>query len=210
MAEDHASPYDTIWTWLSSAAVGFAIVCLLLLTTGSASIFPDPNAVVQNDHKVTVAFYGVLVGTAALSSLGFLALTYAKTPFAKQCVAWPKYQLLEGETRSVMVARLAFIGVLLPQVTGILVASIAYAKTSKIAAWNADVPLANGFVRSRLAAFRSDCPEQPCFRLAPLDGIPPFAHQWFITSDILVVLLLSCAIALWVVYAVRIARLRQN
>jgi hypothetical protein len=165
---------------------------------------------VQDDYKATVAFYGILLGTAALTGLGFLALTYAKTAFAERSFAWPKYQLLEGETRSVVVARLAFFGVLLPQVTNILVATIAYVKTSRIAAWNADIPLARGFFGSRLAAFRDSCAEQPCFRLAPLDGVAPFAHQWFLASDIVVAMFLSCALASWITYSVRAARLKPS
>ena len=201
------SPYEAIWTWLGSATVGFSVLSFLTLTTGSASYFPNTDALVQDDRKATVAYYGILVCAVALAALGIIAVAFARSKYARKGMTWPRFRVLEGKKRTPLIARVAFASVLLPPFGNVVASLIAYFKTSQIATWDAPTPLADGFLGSRMAAWGTDCSDQPCFRFAPKDGIEPFAHQWFFVSDMAVAIALLTAATFWGVFLTRVARM---
>lgn len=204
------SPYDSIWTWSGSTAASFSVLTFIFLATGSFSLFPNTDALVQNDLKATVAFYGLLVCTVSMAVLGVIAIVFSRSRFAQKRIPWPRFKIIEDEMRTPFVARLALFGVLFPPVINTIASAIAYYRTSHIARWNATNPLAADFVESRMIAMSVDCPKQPCFRFAARDGVEPSAHQWFLFSDILLVISFAAAVALWITFVQRVRRLNKT
>lgn len=198
------SPYDGLWTWAASATIGFGTFTFLILSTGAPSLVPSANALAQDDVKVVVAFWGALVCSGGLLALGLLATVFVRSGYARPGLLCPRFKLIEEKARSSIVAQVGLSATLLVPLATLLAALVAYADKSRVADWNATVPLDSGFLSSRLAALGTDCFQQPCFRMAPMDGESPFAHQWFSWSDpVLIVAILGALIA-WLVFARRV------
>ncbi|MDM0109840.1 hypothetical protein QTH97_33330 [Variovorax sp. J22R24] len=132
----------------------------------------------QDDVIVSVAYWGLLISTIGLAALGTIARRYKYMGYDRSGFAWPRFTLVEGDVRDGLAARGTFAVLTLVPLTGWIIALVAYSK-SRIALWNSPVPLSDGFISSRVAAIQAACEGQPCFRMHPIDGVPPFAMQWF-------------------------------
>ena len=196
-----ARSLDTAWTWIGSILFASCVAVWFFIRSGGTSFFPSANNVLQDDAVVSAAYWGLLISGAGLCVLGALALRFKKKGFHKSGFGWPRYTLLEGDVRDGLVARVAFLAVTIVPGATFVAALVAYSN-SRIALWNENVPLADGFIESRIAAFRSPCDDQPCFRMHPLDGVEPYAIQWFTwLNEPLVIVLFFIAIVVWLFWA---------
>lgn len=191
------SPYDNIWTWLAVATIGFSVATLVFLKTGSYSIFPTDDALVQDGAMVTVAFWGALICSAGLLGLGILAQRYAKSEHARSGPRWPRLAIVETKARDPFVARIALSVTLVVPLAATAASLYVYVTKSRISLWEATTSLAPGFFSSRTEALRYDCENSPCFRFHPKDGVAPFGQEWFWFSDALLLLLLLGCVVVW-------------
>ncbi|MEM9630382.1 MAG: hypothetical protein AAGA50_03590 [Pseudomonadota bacterium] len=202
------TPYDAIWTWLASAIIAYGALTFVFLSTGAMTLLPTDNAIKQDDVKVVVAFWGALICASGLTALGYLAIIFARSKYTQLGPPWPRLKLIEGKQRTPFVARVALLITVLIPLAAAIASVVAYLKNSQIAEWNATEPLELGFVSSRASALVTDCPEQPCFRMAPLDGVEPYSHQWFIWSDVFLASVILGALVAWLVFASVVLRAR--
>lgn len=191
------SPYDNIWSWLAVATIGFSVATFIFLRTGSYSIFPADDTLVQDDAMVTVAFWGALICSAGLLGLGILAQRYAKSEHARSGPGWPRLAKVETKARDPFVARIALSVTLVVPLAATAASLYVYVTKSRVSLWEATTSLAPGFFSSRAAALRYDCEDTPCFRFHPKDGLAPFAQEWFWFSDSLLLLLLASCVVVW-------------
>ena len=199
--ETDETPYDAIWTWVASATIAYGSLTFLYLSTGAPSLIPTAKAMMQDDVKVAAAFWGALVCSIGLTALGFLAIVFVRSKYARPGQIWPRLKLIEGKTRSPFVVRIALAVTLLTPLAAMAASLISYHKNSRISEWNATEPLGSGFLASRVAAYGTDCPSQPCFRMAPMDGVQPYSHQWFYWSDPVLFCATLGALVAWLVFA---------
>ena len=194
------TPFDALWSWLTTGTLSTAVVTFILLSMGHASVFGTGSPLSQTDVKVTIAYFGSLVCAGGLLTLGLIALRFLTSPEATQGIRWPRYTLLEGEVRRPDIARVALIVTLLVPAVTIYAALYRYLRDSKIACWDAKQPLASGFLASRIEALSTACPSPGMYRMVHRDGQVPDAVQWFVWSDLLLTLALIGAVVVWGLY----------
>lgn len=188
---------DTAWTWVGSTVTAVSVPLWLYIRSGTTFIIPRADATLQNDASITVAYWALLITAAGLAGLGAIALRYRRKAHRSASFGWPRFTLIESESRDTWVACGTFVAITIIPLA-VFIASIKRYSDSRIALWHAHSPIAEGFFGSRLAAWRTPCDEQPCFRVHPLDDQAPHAIQWITwLTDPLVVLITLCAIVLW-------------
>jgi hypothetical protein len=198
---DPTRSLDPIWTWLGSAIVGASALTAFYVRSGASSIFPGPDTGMQDDVVVSVAYWGLLISTSGLAALGAIASRYRSRGDDRDGFAWPRFTLIEADVRDPLVAKGALAALTLIPLLAWVICLVAYSK-SRIALWSAQLPLSDGFVSSRWAALQTACTNQPCFRMHPLDGVPPYAMQWFsYLNEPALVLLTAYAVYVWMRWA---------
>lgn len=195
------TPYDRIWSWVAGTTIAVGVASFLILSTGEPSLFPSAEVLVQDDAKVTVAFWGALISAGGLAALGGLALLFLRFEHCCGGPPWPRFTPLETELRSPIVATIALTVVCVVPVAALVACLSRYVSESRVAEWNSHVALAPGFLSSRLVAFQHHCSDQPCFRFMPKGDVEPFAQQWSVLSDGMLVAALTCALICWSLFA---------
>lgn len=165
--------------------------------------FPVGGGELQDDFVATVGYWGTLICLVGASAAGFLLNMHLKNRPANSVYAWPRLQFLEGVKRVKSIAYIAFCSVVVLLVGSLYVCLAAYLSLSRVALWNETEPLENGFIGSRVAAINHECATNPCFRFHELDGVAPFAHEWFWFSDAALAAFAVLAISSWSVFVFR-------
>lgn len=192
-----APSIEQAWTITGSALVGICIPIFIYLRSGSTSIFQSKDASPQDDAGISLAFWGIMLTSIGLVILGALALRYKRQGFGQDGFNWPRFSKVEGDARDGLVAGAVLAVFTLVPVSTLVGSLIVYSK-SRISLWDANLPLADGFITSRWAAVQTACNNEPCFRMHPLDGHPPDAIQWFTwINDPAIVVALGFAIFFW-------------
>ncbi len=194
------TPFDAIWSRLATGTLTTAIVTFTLLSMGQASVFGTGIPVTQDDFKINIAYFGAFFCTAGVCAMGLIALNFLKAPEATQGIQWPRHMLLESERRRLSIARCSLFIVLSVNTIAIYSALYRYMRDSKIACWDSSKPLAKGFFTSRIEAIFNphSCPGM--FRMIAKDGKEPYGVEWFLWSDLLLILILTLAITVWGLY----------
>lgn len=202
---------DLAWTWLGSAVAGASVLIGFFVRSGQTSIFPSSEVGgIQDDVAVSVAYWGLLVSAGGLAVLGALACRYASKGYGDDGFAWPRFTIVEHDVRDSLVAVASLVILALLPLVLLVMSTVVYSK-SQIALWNAHVPLADGFLSSRWAAVGTICMNQPCFRMHPLDGVKPYAMQWFTyLNEPLALALLAYAQYVWLRWAMAFRRPKRR
>jgi hypothetical protein len=117
---------------------------------------------------VSRGYWGLLLSLAVASLMVWVCALYVRAARTEGHAVTPPpnttFETKDGRSMlmtwgSTIVFALTFLG-------AIAVFGVRYGD-SRIHAWDARSPLADGFVSSRLDALRRGCPHQPCFSVAP-------------------------------------------
>ena len=195
------SPFDPAWTWVVSGTLSLACAAAFIVRGGGP--FPVGGGELQDDFVATVGYWGSLICLAGTSAAGFLLNMYFRKRATNSAYAWPRLQFLEGATRVKSIAFIGFYSVVFLFVGSLYVCLSAYLSLSRVSLWDETKPLENGFIRSRVAAMNHECAANPCFRFHELDGVAPFAHEWFWFSDAALLGFVVLTISTWSVFIIR-------
>lgn len=207
-AEDiEATPFDRAWSTLSSFLLATAITVFLLLTIGDAELFDNDISPLTDGGVVGTAYFGGLVlsvGLTALAGVGHAAVASANGPHSPP---WPRDRRFEDDdgprSQILAVASLIFV-VSLPLIV-IYVCCYKYITKSRIAPWDGPA-LQEEFWASRITALGYECGDvSACFRMYPSKGAP----EWFLWSDLVLLVLVLVAIGAWGTLAFRMRRRSQ-
>lgn len=200
------TPYDAIWTALTLATVTYAVGAFLYLRTGGLTLFPNADTKIDPGAAVSVGYWGAALCALMLACLGLLAFRYAGSAYAESGPPWPRLTKIENELRDPFIARTGFAGTLLVCVVTIYSSLYTYFSRSEVSLWDSKLPLADGFLGSRLAALAHDCSQTPCYRMHPVNDQHSSAHQWFWFTDILLIFVLLLSAFIWGLYLNRVCR----
>lgn len=192
------SPYDPAWTWVVSGTLSLACAAAFFIRGGGP--YPFGSGELQDDLVATVGYWGSLICLAGASASGFVLNIYFKNRAKNSEYAWPRLQFLEGPTRVKPIAFIGFYSTVLVFIGSFYTCISAYLSRSRISLWDATKPLGKDFIDSRIAAVNHDCTAKPCFRFHELDGVAPFAHEWFWFSDVALAVFFVLAISSWSVF----------
>lgn len=170
---------------------------------GGANIFGKD--IVSEAVQITMAGWGVLGFSLGLCGLSILGLIYIKRLVGRSSdTPWPPDTNFESEAnRDAFVSKLFLILYSTVPIISIIVGVIRYTD-SYISQWKSTTSLAQGFIQSRILAYRMGCQGPPCFRIHPENG-----HEYilYLTDGVLIISVVSSAILffIWII-AIRKAR----
>lgn len=195
--------YDTLWSWIAWSLIAFGCLVIVFLATGSRSIFPDENSLNQDDVKASAGLIGALGSSIGLAALGLILGSFVKSTESSRTFPWPRLEKVESKKRNALVAAIALALTIIVPVGSLTASLVVYVSKSEIADWDATTPLSDGFIGSRLTAIQTNCDSQPCFRISPKDSVPPFAFQWFVLSDVVLLVSVVFAVVAWSLWGYR-------
>lgn len=190
---DPARSLDAAWTWVGSVGIAGSVPLALYVRSGSMNLLGAPGPLAQDGARISAAYWGLLLTSLALAVLGAIAFRYRSSGFTGAGVPWPRFSLVEADSRDRWLARSSFFGLTIIPLATWFISLFAYSK-SRIALWDSRSALAEGFFSSRWEAIRASCTNQPCFRMHPTTD----AQQWFtFLNEFGVVLFVGGAFYFW-------------
>ncbi|MCJ2117020.1 hypothetical protein MKK65_10635 [Methylobacterium sp. J-001] len=167
-------PLAKLWTWAGHAFVPLAIGWAFYVRGGLDTAPPPLGALVSR------GYWGLLLSLVVASLMIWVCALYVRAARAEgHAVTPPPNTTFEtANGRSMLMTWGSTIVFALTILGAIAVFGVRYGD-SRIHAWDARKPLADGFLSSRLEAHRHGCAHQPCYAVAsrmddagkPLGGV---------------------------------------
>ncbi len=193
-----------LWTKLGEFLV-LSSLPFIFFIRGGANIFRKDiaSAAVQ----ITMAGWGVLGFSLGLCGLSILGLIYIKRSGGGfSATPWPPDTNFESEAnRDTLASKFFLILYSTAPIISIIFGVIRYTD-SHISQWKPATLLAQGFIQSRILAYRMGCQEPPCFRIHPENG-----HEYilYVTDGVLIVAVVSSTI-LWFIWIIAIRKVTSS
>lgn len=147
------SSFETIWTWVIVIALPLVLGFFWFAQTGGSGLGAAPASEVW---RVTSAYFGWAIASAALAALGMIALRFTSKYSLEERGGyhWPRMTKIEGDERDGVIARFCFAGTVGLLFVAWLVCFIRYTDCRIVLA-KTGVPVGDGFLSDRFGALTS-------------------------------------------------------